>query len=146
MNFNETSELHAFVDACKGAYAACVFVRSEVDGESKVRLILAKNRVPPLKSLRFQRLELMACCVSEKDLLFLLSRRLMHQQQQHVTGEYSTLVMERSMDPDKSSPQPKAPDELCHLWKQHQHLACRKFYACNGGINDPVKSLPPANG
>ncbi|GBN80688.1 hypothetical protein AVEN_98460-1 [Araneus ventricosus] len=35
MNLNETSELHVFVDACKGAYAACVFVRSEVEGESE---------------------------------------------------------------------------------------------------------------
>nr|GFT13867.1 integrase_H2C2 domain-containing protein [Nephila pilipes] len=49
MNFNETSELHVFVDACKGAYAACVFIRSEVGNESKVTLIRAKNRVAPLK-------------------------------------------------------------------------------------------------
>ncbi|GBM84460.1 hypothetical protein AVEN_158424-1 [Araneus ventricosus] len=44
MNFNETSELHVFEDACKGAYAACVFVRSEVESESKVRLIRAKKQ------------------------------------------------------------------------------------------------------
>ncbi|GBM79751.1 hypothetical protein AVEN_164489-1 [Araneus ventricosus] len=66
MNFNETSELHVFVDACKGAYAACVFVRSEVEGESKVRLIRAKNRVAPLKSLSIPRLELMACCIGAR--------------------------------------------------------------------------------
>ncbi|GBL81621.1 hypothetical protein AVEN_93416-2-1, partial [Araneus ventricosus] len=74
------------------------------------------------------------------------SRPVETEQQQLVTGEYSTLDMERSMDPDKRLPQPKAPVELCHLWKQHQHLACRKFYACNGVINDPVKSLSPSNG
>ncbi|GBM08980.1 hypothetical protein AVEN_57505-1 [Araneus ventricosus] len=69
MNFNETSELHVFVDACKGAYAACVFVRSEVEGESKVRLIRAKNRVAPLKSLSipmFPILELIACCIGSR--------------------------------------------------------------------------------
>ncbi|GBN00639.1 hypothetical protein AVEN_44586-1, partial [Araneus ventricosus] len=66
MNFNETSELHVFVDACKGAYAACVFVRSEVEGESKVRLIRAKNRVAPLKSLSIPRFELMACCIGAR--------------------------------------------------------------------------------
>ncbi|GBO37162.1 hypothetical protein AVEN_174869-1 [Araneus ventricosus] len=66
MNFNETSEFHVFVDACKGAYAACVFVRSEVEGESKVKIIRAKNRVAPLKSLNIPRLELMACCIGAR--------------------------------------------------------------------------------
>ncbi|GBM39550.1 hypothetical protein AVEN_52908-1 [Araneus ventricosus] len=66
MNFNKTSELLVFVDACKGAYAACVFVRSEVEGESKVRLIHAKNKVAPLKSLRIPRLELIASCNEER--------------------------------------------------------------------------------
>ncbi|GBM65295.1 hypothetical protein AVEN_15376-1 [Araneus ventricosus] len=54
------------IDACKGAYVACVFVRSEVEGESKVRLIRAKNRVAPLKSLTIPRLELMACCIGAR--------------------------------------------------------------------------------
>ncbi|GBM92583.1 hypothetical protein AVEN_39897-1 [Araneus ventricosus] len=66
VNFNETSELHVFVDACKGAYSACVFVRSEVEGESKVRLIRAKNRMAPSKSLSIPRLELMACCIGAR--------------------------------------------------------------------------------
>lgn len=47
MNFNETSELHVSVDACKRAYAACVFFRSKVEGEIKARLIRAKNRGLP---------------------------------------------------------------------------------------------------
>ncbi|XP_055944582.1 uncharacterized protein LOC129975545 [Argiope bruennichi] len=66
MNFNETSELHVFVDACKGAYAACVFVRSEEEGDIKIRLIRVKNRVAPLKSLSIPRLELMACCIGAR--------------------------------------------------------------------------------
>ncbi|GBM95307.1 hypothetical protein AVEN_171556-1 [Araneus ventricosus] len=66
MNFNETSELHVLVDACKEPYAACVFVRSEVEGESKVRFLRAKNRVASLKSLSIPRLELMACCIGAR--------------------------------------------------------------------------------
>ncbi|GFT74238.1 uncharacterized protein NPIL_138571 [Nephila pilipes] len=62
MNFNETSEFE-FVDACKWAFVACVFVKSEVGSESKVIFIHAKNRVAPLKPLSIPRLELMACCI-----------------------------------------------------------------------------------
>ncbi|GFS97239.1 uncharacterized protein NPIL_72611 [Nephila pilipes] len=53
-------------NACKGEYAACVFIRSEVGNESKVTLIRAKNRVAPLKSLSIPRLELMACCIGAR--------------------------------------------------------------------------------
>ncbi|GFU23334.1 uncharacterized protein NPIL_522601 [Nephila pilipes] len=66
LNFNETSELHVFEDACKGAYAACVFVRSEVGSESKVTLIRAKSIVAPVKPLSIPRLELMACCIGAR--------------------------------------------------------------------------------
>ncbi|GFU18898.1 uncharacterized protein NPIL_109971 [Nephila pilipes] len=66
MNFNETSESHVFVDACKGAYAACVFVKSEVGNDSKMILIRAKNRMPPLKPLSIPRLKLIACCIGVK--------------------------------------------------------------------------------
>ncbi|GBN58924.1 hypothetical protein AVEN_76851-1, partial [Araneus ventricosus] len=65
-NFYETSELHVFVDACKGAYVASIFVRSEVEGESKVRLIRAKNRLVPLKSWSIPRWELMAFCIGAR--------------------------------------------------------------------------------
>ncbi|GFU03927.1 uncharacterized protein NPIL_398351 [Nephila pilipes] len=63
MNFNEISVLHVFVDACTGAFAACVFVRSKVGSESKVTLIRAINRVAPVKPLSISRLELMAYCI-----------------------------------------------------------------------------------
>ncbi|GBN42510.1 hypothetical protein AVEN_53572-1 [Araneus ventricosus] len=51
MNFNDTSELHVFVVACKGAYPDCVLVSSGVERETKVRLIRVENRVASLKSL-----------------------------------------------------------------------------------------------
>ncbi|GBO02954.1 hypothetical protein AVEN_108555-1 [Araneus ventricosus] len=66
MNFNEASEVHVLVDACKEPYAACVFVRSEVEGESKVRFLYARNRVASLKSLSIPRLEFMACCIGAR--------------------------------------------------------------------------------
>ncbi|GFT78790.1 uncharacterized protein NPIL_564031 [Nephila pilipes] len=53
-------------NACRGAYVACVFVRSEVGSESKVTFIRAKNRVAPVKPLSIHRLELMACCIGAR--------------------------------------------------------------------------------
>ncbi|GFT35384.1 DUF5641 domain-containing protein [Nephila pilipes] len=63
MNFNETSELHVFVEACKGAFTECVFVRSKVGNERKVTHIRANNRVTPVKPLSIPRSEFMACCI-----------------------------------------------------------------------------------
>ncbi|GFT17326.1 uncharacterized protein NPIL_268711 [Nephila pilipes] len=63
MNFNESSELHIIVDASKEAFAACVFVRSEVGSESKVTLIRSKNRGAPVKSMSIRKLKLMACFI-----------------------------------------------------------------------------------
>ncbi|GFS94198.1 integrase catalytic domain-containing protein, partial [Nephila pilipes] len=60
------SELHVFLDACKGDYAVCVFVKSEVGSESKVTLIRAKNREAPVKPLSIPSLELMACCIGAR--------------------------------------------------------------------------------
>ncbi|GFW55121.1 integrase catalytic domain-containing protein [Trichonephila clavipes] len=63
MKIDIFTELHVFVDASKGSYAGCVFVRSIVDSRVSVILIRAKSRVAPLKLLSIPRLELMACCV-----------------------------------------------------------------------------------
>lgn len=66
MFINSSSELHVFVDACKGAYAACVFVRSIIGNEVKVVLVRAKSKVTPLKTLSIPRLELMACNIGAR--------------------------------------------------------------------------------
>lgn len=57
-------ELHAFVDASKDAYGACIFLR-KCDEESNVTvsLLLAKNRIAPVKEVTIPRLELMAAVV-----------------------------------------------------------------------------------
>jgi len=40
-------ELHGFCDASMSAYGACLYLRSETNGESKVHLLCAKSRVAP---------------------------------------------------------------------------------------------------
>lgn len=57
-------ELHGFSDASVHAYGACVFIRSVNDkGECLVRLLCAKSRVAPLKTLTTPRLELCAALI-----------------------------------------------------------------------------------
>lgn len=52
-------ELHCFVDASKGAYGSCLYVRSiDNDGNVSINLFCAKTRVAPLKTLTIPRLEL----------------------------------------------------------------------------------------
>ncbi|GFS55678.1 integrase catalytic domain-containing protein [Trichonephila clavipes] len=60
---NISSELHIFVDAAGGAYAACIFVRSIIDSKVNIVLARAKSREAHLKPLSMPLLELMACNV-----------------------------------------------------------------------------------
>ncbi|GFX52787.1 integrase catalytic domain-containing protein [Trichonephila clavipes] len=60
LKVNISSELHVFVVAVRGAYAACVFVRSIIDSKVNIVLARAKSWVAPLKPLSIPRLELMA--------------------------------------------------------------------------------------
>lgn len=51
-------ELHGFSDASEVSYGACVYLRSINESGILVRLICAKSRVAPLKSVSLPRLEL----------------------------------------------------------------------------------------
>ncbi|GFX49243.1 putative RNA-directed DNA polymerase from transposon X-element [Trichonephila clavipes] len=66
VEINENSELHLFVDACKSSYGACVYIRTVTPLGVKIRLIRAKSRVAPLKTMTTPRLELMACCIGAR--------------------------------------------------------------------------------
>lgn len=64
---NETqNSLHVFSDASKGAYATCIFLRSESDDGVYVQLVLAKARVTPVKEITMPRLELIAALMSTR--------------------------------------------------------------------------------
>ncbi|GFY06831.1 putative RNA-directed DNA polymerase from transposon X-element [Trichonephila clavipes] len=66
VEINENAELHLFVDACKSSYGACVYIRTVTLLGVKIRLIRAKSRVAPLKTMIIPRLELMACCIGAR--------------------------------------------------------------------------------
>ncbi|GFX51072.1 integrase catalytic domain-containing protein [Trichonephila clavipes] len=63
---NGNSELHLFVDACKSFYKACVYVRTVTLLGVKIRLIRARSRGVPLKTLTILWLESMACCIEAR--------------------------------------------------------------------------------
>ncbi|XP_035226635.1 uncharacterized protein LOC118198966 [Stegodyphus dumicola] len=57
---DSTSSLHVFCDACKLAYGACIFLRTEEHEEIYLSLVLAKSRLTPLKEIPLPQSELMA--------------------------------------------------------------------------------------
>ena len=61
---NAEFELHAFVDASKSAYGACIYLRGcKQESNATVSLVIAKNRIAPVKEVSLPRLELMAVVI-----------------------------------------------------------------------------------
>ncbi|XP_071651699.1 uncharacterized protein [Temnothorax longispinosus] len=60
-------ELHGFSDASESAYGACIYLRSvDATGNVTIRLVCAKSKVAPLKTLCVARLELLAALLLSK--------------------------------------------------------------------------------
>ncbi|XP_024877038.1 uncharacterized protein LOC112457935 [Temnothorax curvispinosus] len=60
-------ELHGFSDASESAYGACIYLRSvDATGNVTIRLVCAKFKVAPLKTLCVARLELLAALLLSK--------------------------------------------------------------------------------
>ncbi|XP_003370011.1 Pao retrotransposon peptidase superfamily [Trichinella spiralis] len=60
-------ELHGFSDASEKAYGGAVYIRMiDIEGKGVIKLIVAKSKVTPLKSVTLPRLELVAALVTAK--------------------------------------------------------------------------------
>ncbi|XP_065088007.1 uncharacterized protein LOC135709538 [Ochlerotatus camptorhynchus] len=73
---SRVSELHAFVDASRQAYAGAIYLRTVGECGVECSLIIAKSKVAPLKPVSIPRLELQAA---------LIGARLMENVCQHLT-------------------------------------------------------------
>lgn len=67
-------ELHAFADASTQAYAAAIYLRAvPSSGSSTVKLLIAKSKIAPLKTISVSRLELCASVLLARLLRFVTS-------------------------------------------------------------------------
>ncbi|KAI8440876.1 hypothetical protein MSG28_009178 [Choristoneura fumiferana] len=63
---NSVIEIHTFCDSSQDAYGACLYVRSECNGQVDVKLLCAKSKVAPLKPTTIPRLELCGALVAAR--------------------------------------------------------------------------------
>ena len=62
----DTLELHAFSDASMKAYGCCIYLKMIKGSKSQMRLITAKGRVAPLKTVTLPHLELLGALLSAR--------------------------------------------------------------------------------
>ena len=62
----ESIQLHIFVDAAKGGYGTCCYVRVDYKDHIRVTLVTSKGRVCPRKPLSIIRLELQAAVTGSR--------------------------------------------------------------------------------
>ncbi|XP_025192035.1 uncharacterized protein LOC112592239, partial [Melanaphis sacchari] len=81
---NVNVQIHGFADASTVVYGACLYVRTtDCEGKHYTRLIIAKSRVAPLKTISLARLELCAAV-----LLMRLSKKIIPKLRIKVIREY----------------------------------------------------------
>ncbi|CAK1601381.1 unnamed protein product [Parnassius mnemosyne] len=72
------TSLHIFCDASLTSFAACLFLRTKLNEQVKVQLVLAKNRVTPAKrKMSLPRLELMGALIATRLYKEVLESRLL---------------------------------------------------------------------
>ncbi|XP_075154877.1 uncharacterized protein LOC142228354 [Haematobia irritans] len=92
-------QLHTFVVAGENAYAAVCYFRIQYQGEVDVRIVTAKGKVSPLKSVSIPRLELQAALIGAR-----LSRKIIKTTRLNCTecfywSDSKTVLKWLSMDP-----------------------------------------------
>lgn len=95
-------QLHIFVDASEGAYAAAAYFRIiDPAGTAHCSLVAAKTKVAPLKPLSIPRLELQAAVLGTRLLNFVLQSHTVTIKKRYLWSDSSTVLAWLKADPRK---------------------------------------------
>ncbi|XP_062712316.1 uncharacterized protein LOC115269769 [Aedes albopictus] len=95
-------QLHIFVDASEGAYAAVAYFRIiDLNGAPRCALVAAKTKVAPLKPLSIPRLELQAAVLGTRLLHFVLEAHTITVKQRYLWSDSTTVLAWLRADPRK---------------------------------------------